>query len=34
MPRQPDTPTTVAFTGTSGLAMVGIEGHSVGTPSE
>jgi len=34
MPRQPDTPTTVAFTGTKEVAMLGIEGHSVGTRSE
>jgi len=30
MPRRPDTPTAVAFTGTSGAAEVGIGTHSVG----
>ena len=32
MPRQPDTPTTVASTGTEEVAMFGIGGHRVGRP--
>jgi hypothetical protein len=32
MPRQPDTPTTVASTGTGEVAMFGIGSHSVGRP--